>query len=226
MTTAAEHPDPPPEAQLIQMSTAYWASNIVYAAAKLGLADQLAGGPKSAAELAVPMGLHARALHRLMRTLASLGVLTERDGQRFALTAVGEALKSDAAGCARATVLMMGDPRFAGCLADLVHSVQTGEPAFSKLNGMPVFAYLAKDPELASLFSQTMMGVHGPEPAAVAASYDFSRFKTVVDVGGSTVICSRRYSHAILDRAASCLTFPMSSPRRRPFSERRACSIA
>jgi len=59
---------PPPHAQLIQMGTAYWISKVVYAAAKLGLADQLAAGPRSAAELAGPTRTHAPSLHRLMRT--------------------------------------------------------------------------------------------------------------------------------------------------------------
>ena len=67
----------PPHAQLIQMGTAYWVSCTVYAAAKLGLADHLAGERKSAAELAGPTPTHAPTLHRLMRTLASLGILTE-----------------------------------------------------------------------------------------------------------------------------------------------------
>jgi hypothetical protein len=51
---------------------------------------------------------------------------------------------------------------------------------------MPAFDYLAKHPDEASLFSQTMVGLHGPETPAVAAAYDFSRFKTIVDVGGAT----------------------------------------
>ena len=92
----------PPHAQLIQMVTAYWVSRVVYAAAKLGLADQLATGPKSAAELAGPTRTHAPSLHRLMRTLASLGILTEREAQRFALTPLGEALRTGAPGSARA----------------------------------------------------------------------------------------------------------------------------
>ena len=87
---------PPLHAQLIHMGTSYWISAIVYAAAKLGLADQLAAGPKSAAELAGPARVHAPSLHRLMRTLASLGILTEGDEQRFALTPLGEALKTGA----------------------------------------------------------------------------------------------------------------------------------
>src|SRR5262245_64108206 len=96
-----EQPKPaelPPHAQIIQMATAYWVSRIVYAAAKLDLADRLAAGPRTAAELAAETRMHAPSLHRLMRTLASLGVLTERDGKRFALTPLGEALRKGAPG--------------------------------------------------------------------------------------------------------------------------------
>ena len=88
----------PPHAQLIQMAR-HWVSRTVYAAAKLGLADHLAKGPKSAAELAGPTGTHAPSLHRLMRTLASLGILTEAP-QDFSLTPLGEALKTGAPGSA------------------------------------------------------------------------------------------------------------------------------
>jgi O-methyltransferase domain len=51
---------------------------------------------------------------------------------------------------------------------------------------MPVFDYLAQHPDEASLFSETMIGIHGEEPRAVAEAYDFSVFGTVVDVGGAT----------------------------------------
>ena len=51
---------------------------------------------------------------------------------------------------------------------------------------MPIFDWLAKHPEEASLFSETMVSFHGAEPAAVAAAYDFSRLTTIVDVGGAT----------------------------------------
>ena len=50
---------------------------------------------------------------------------------------------------------------------------------------MPLFDCFAKHPEAASLFNETMIGFHGQEPPAVAAAYDFSTFKTIVDVGGN-----------------------------------------
>jgi O-methyltransferase domain/Dimerisation domain len=176
----------PPHIQLIQMGRAFVVSRTVYAAAKLGLADQLAPGPKSAAELAGPMNVHAPSLYRLMRTLASLGILTERPEQRFALTNLGEALKTGAPGSARSSVILFGSPWSQSGWDNLVYSVQTGKAGFEKAQGVAFFDYLAEHPDDASLFSETMVGLHNQEPPAVAAAYDFSTFKTIVDVGGAT----------------------------------------
>jgi len=175
----------PPHVQLIQMGTAAWVNAVVFAAAKIGLADQLAAGPKNAAELAGPMRMHAPSLHRLMRTLASLGILTERDAQRFALTPTGEALKTGAPGSARATVIAFGGAFWRGW-EQIVYSLETGNTGFDKAHGMPLFEYLKQHPAEASDFSEAMVGFHGEEPPAVAEAYDFSGFKTVVDVGGAT----------------------------------------
>jgi hypothetical protein len=69
---------------------------------------------------------------------------------------------------------------------NIMHSLETGRTGFEKAMGMPAFDYLARHPEEASLFSETMVGFHGAEPAAVAEAYDFSGAGTVVDVGGAT----------------------------------------
>ena len=168
------------------MATASWVSAVVYAAAKLGIADHLAAGAKSAAELAGATNTHAPSLHRLMRTLAGLGILTEREQQRFALTPLGEALKTGAPGSARSTLIAFCGPAFWHSWEEIIYSLQTGKTAFEKACGMPVFEYLAQHPEDASHFSEAMVGFHGSEPPAVAAAYDFSGVKTVVDVGGAT----------------------------------------
>lgn len=176
----------PPHAQLIQMGTASWISAIVYAAAKLGIADHLAAGPRSAVELAGTTRTHAPSLYRLMRTLAGLGILTERDGQRFALTPLGEALKAGAPGSARATLMAFCGPAFWHSWEEILYSLETGKTGFEKACGMPLFEYLAQHPEEASYFSEAMVGFHGAEPPAVARAYDFSGTKTLVDVGGAT----------------------------------------
>jgi len=161
-------------------------SRIVYVAAKLSLADHLAKGPKSADELAGPTGTHAPSLYRLMRTLANLGILTEDGTHRFALTTLGEALKTGATGSARATILTLASDWMSRGLEQLLYSVQSGKSGFEQSLGMPIFDWLATHPEEASMFSETMVGIHGAEPPAVAAAYDFSGSTTIVDVGGAT----------------------------------------
>lgn len=175
----------PAHVQLIEMGNAFIASRLIFAAARLGLADQLSPNPKSAAEIAGTVGVKAEFLHRLMRSLAGLGVLTEKPGQKFALTALGEALRSDAPGSARATILSFGNWG-AKSFQEIMHTLETGGTGMLKAFNARLFDYLAANPEAASDFSETMVGFHGAEPPAVAEAYDFSQFETIVDVGGAT----------------------------------------
>ena len=176
----------PPHAQLVHMGTAHWVSHILYVAAKLSLADHLAKGSKGADELASATNTHAPSLGRFLRTLAHLGLVTEDGAGRFALTQLGEALKTGATGAARAAILTLASPWMTGGWEHLLESVQTGKPGLERALGMPIFDWLAKHPEEASLFSETMVSFHGAEPAAVAEAYDFSGMKTIIDVGGAT----------------------------------------
>src|SRR5712691_8152522 len=130
---------PPAHVQLIQMGTAYWVSRVVYAAARFGLADRLAGGPKSAAELAEPTQTHAPSLHRVMRALAGLGVLSEDDSHRFALTPLGEALKTGAPGSARSTILALAGEWWWRGWEQFDFSLATGGTGMQKTFGMSVF---------------------------------------------------------------------------------------
>ena len=146
----------PPHAQLIQMATAYMTSRIVYVAAKLGLADHLANGPKSAEALAGANRGPCTSLYRLMRTLPSLGILTEDATRQFALTPLGEALQTGAPGSAHPTILTFAGDWWWRGWEQLLYSVETGKSAFERSLGMPIFDWLAQNPEEASLFSQTL----------------------------------------------------------------------
>lgn len=136
----------PPHAQLIQMGAASWISAVVYAAAKLGIADHLGAGPRSAVELAATTRTHAPSLHRFMRTLAGLGILTERNAQRFALTPLGEALKTGAPGSARSTLIAFCGPAFWHSWEEILYSLETGKTGFERAWGMPLFEYLRSIP--------------------------------------------------------------------------------
>ena len=72
-----------PGQELFRVIFCYKSTQAPYPAAKLGIADQLARGPKSAAELAKKVGADLKALFRLMRHLAALGIFTRDESRRF-----------------------------------------------------------------------------------------------------------------------------------------------
>jgi hypothetical protein len=183
---AETSPAVPPHVEMIRMATGYWISSLIYTAAKTGLADHLADGPRSAADLSEPTGALPRPLHRYMRTLASFGVLEQHEDDTFSLTELGATLKNGAPGSARSTVLTMASPWMWQAFGEFQHSLATGTPAIEKVLGMNLFEYLTQHPDEAALFSESMVGIHGGEPPAVAAAYDFSTVGTIIDVGGAT----------------------------------------
>ena len=176
----------PPHARLMEMVMAQWTSRLLHLTVQMELADRLAEGSRTAEELAQSTAANAHALYRVMRTLASLGLFTEDSAHRFSLTPLSEALRSGIPGSFRSAVLLLGRDTSAMSLNHLLYSVQTGKSGFEKAFGMPFFEWLATHPAQASMFSESMVSFHGAEPAAVATAYDFSQFKTVVDVGGAT----------------------------------------
>ncbi|MDB5391288.1 MAG: methylase RsmC [Planctomycetaceae bacterium] len=173
----------PPPAQLAQLMFGFWASQAVYVAAKLDLAGLIKDGSKNADELAQATSTHAHSLYRLLRMLASLGVLAEDSASRFSLTAVGQCLRENVPGSQRALALMAGEEHYQSW-GDLMYSIQTGLPAFDKLYGQPIFDWLSQHPEQAAIFDQAMVSVHGRETAAMLDAYDFKGIKTLADVGG------------------------------------------
>lgn len=185
-TTDDTHTAAPPHVRLIQMATGYWVSRMIYAAAHLGLADYLAAGPAGAAELAGATGTDPLSLRRLMRALASVGVLSEHADHRFALTPLGEALRSGAPGSARATVLALAGDYWWRGWERFLYCLETGRTAMEKEFGMTIFEYLAGHPQEASYFNEAMIGFHGDEPQAVASAYSPAGGDTIVDVGGGT----------------------------------------
>jgi O-methyltransferase domain/Dimerisation domain len=182
--TASTTSTPPAPAVLLQMMTGYWVSQAVYIAAKLGLADLLVDGPRSAEELAAASHSHAPSLYRLLRALASVGVFTEASPGAFALTPLAALLRSGTPDSMRALAITYNEEMYRAW-AEMLHSVQTGETAFDHQFGMPVFQYFAAHPEADRVFNEAMTGYTSQLASAVPEVYDFTMFGTVVDVGGS-----------------------------------------
>ena len=171
--------DPNLKDQLARLVNGYWYTQTIYVAAKLGIADLLKDGPRSAEELAPTTGTNPRALYRLLRALASIGIFAEDQG-RFMLTPLAECLLDPAT---KAMVTMRGEFQYRAW-GELLYSVQTGESAFEKQHGKPIFDYFTENPEAGNLFDQAMTGVHGRETEAMLEAYDFTGIGTLADIGG------------------------------------------
>ncbi len=188
MATQAQLTKPthlPPRLVLVQMLTGYRVSQAIYVAAKLGITDLLRNDPQPCAELAKATGTHAPSLCRLLRLLASAGVFAEQEDGRFALTPIGECLRADVPGSFRSVALFLAGPTTINRMwSDLLFSVQTGETAFDHVFGVGPFQYFAQHPEEAAIFNEAMASMTTQIATAVPSAYDFSSFRTIVDVGG------------------------------------------
>lgn len=171
---------------LLQLCMGLRASQALYAAAKLGIADCLAERPMGSADLAAATSTDAPSMRRLMRALSALGVFAEEEPDCFVLTPVGEHLRIGVAASLRASVLFLtGEVRWR-CWSDLLGSVRTGAAAAERVLGMQIFDYYAAHPEESAIHDQAMAGMSAAASAAVLDAYDFSRLRCVVDVGGGT----------------------------------------
>jgi predicted transcriptional regulator len=101
----------PPPAAMMEMIIAAWTAQAITAVADLGIADALAKGPLSAAELAAAVDANADTVSRLLRALISRGVFRQlRDG-RYDLTPLGETLRTDGDVSLRAFARFLGSPQ-------------------------------------------------------------------------------------------------------------------
>lgn len=175
-------PEPSVQDQVARLASGYWHTQAIYVAAKLGIADALAGGPRSADELASSTGTNPRALYRLLRALASVGIFAEDDRHCFALTPMAECLRGDVSGSVRSLCIIRGEWQYEAW-GRLLHSVRTGQSGFETVYGTPLFDFLAENPDKGKLFDEAMTGVHGRETAAMLDAYDFSGIGVLADVG-------------------------------------------
>jgi hypothetical protein len=162
--------------------TGYAVSQMVYVAWRLGLADLLTEGPRSADDLAELTHADRSTLRRIMRGLVAVGVLRQTGRGLFELSEVGEYLRKDFPGslgvmavCSEESYLAWGH---------LLHTATTGETAFDHVFGVDRYQYLQQNREAAGSFNLAMAGLSTQMADALIAAYDFSRVTRVVDVDG------------------------------------------
>jgi len=177
-------PDTPDlKTQINQLIRGYWTTQAIYVVAELRVPDLLADGPKTPQELASKAGANPDLLYRVMRALASIGIFSEDEAGRFALTPLAETLRSEPHGGQQAYAMLHGRELYQSW-GKLLDSVRTGTPAFENAFGTSAFDYLSQHPERGAVFDKAMTGHHGAETIPMLDAYDFSGFKEIVDVGG------------------------------------------
>jgi hypothetical protein len=171
-----------PRQEFFSLTQGYKTTQALYVAAKLGVADHLQHGPRRAEEIAKEVGANPKALFRLMRHLAAIGIFTQDESGKFGLTPLGELLRTDNPESMRYGAIYAGEEAYQAT-GNLLHSVRTGETAFNHLYGKGHFDFLAEHPDASSTFNkamaQSLRRLKNP-----VESYEYSGKRLIVDVGG------------------------------------------
>ena len=183
---------PSPQAVLRQMVQGFMPAKSLQVAAELGIADLIAEKPKSADQLSTILGVHSESLYRLLRALTSLGIFKEISHNQFENTPLSEAFRTNVPGSMRDYLIFYPDDPFMLAVTKLLDVVKTGKPSFKDANGCEQWEYFQRHRESAERFNKGMAARTSQVISALLESYDFSQFKTLIDVGGGlgTVLAS------------------------------------
>jgi O-methyltransferase domain/Dimerisation domain len=173
-------------AALRQIALGLRASQALYVAAKLNIADHLAQGPLDADKLSKVAEVDAAAVGRVMRALCSLDVFAQSPTGKFSLNSTAELLRSDVPDSYRAAVLFsVGEVRWR-CWSDLLGTVRAGGGGAERTLGMSLFDFYAAHPEESQIHDQSMRATSVAQVAAIVGAFGFSQAGVVIDVGGGT----------------------------------------
>jgi SAM-dependent methyltransferase len=176
----------PPQFSLLDIVAGRWRADALAALARLGVAEAMAAGPRTAAELAAELQLDPDALHRVLRALAREGLLDE-DGARFALNAYTRPLLRDHPNSLRNMVMEIAAPQNTACWARLPDAIRTGEATWQAAHGGEhMWEWLERHPEAHTVFHEAMRELTREGAPSFARAYPFGDHDSVVDLGGGT----------------------------------------
>jgi hypothetical protein len=209
--------DPKP---ILDVGFGFWSSKALLSAVELGVFSELANGPRTRDELGAALALHPRGSMDLFDTLVALGFL-ERDGNgeraRYRNTKLTDHFLDRAKPTYIGGMLEMLEARLYRYWGDLTEALRTGKPQNEiKHTGAPMFATLYSDPARLEQFMGAMQGISLPNFEALAEKFDFSRYKTLCDVGGANALLSR----TIAARHANLVCTSWDLPEVAPIAQR------
>jgi predicted O-methyltransferase YrrM len=181
-------------ARIMEVGMAFWPAKTLLSALELGLFTNLSDGAMTGAELQAALGLHRRANPDFFDTLVALRLL-ERDGDgpdaRYRNTRETAAFLDKGSPHYMAGFLEMANARLYPFWGDLTEALRTGKPQNETKRGRAsMFEELYSKPERLEQFMEAMAGISVGNFKALAAKFDFSRYKTLCDVGGANGILS------------------------------------
>lgn len=176
---------PAPPQVLMQMIMGGWAMQAIGSLARLRVPDALAGGPTTVGVAAERARVEPAALHRVLRAAAMLGVVKETASRTYALTPVGELLRSDVPGSMRALFDAETAPGHWLPWMRLDDCIRTGRTHAEDALGTDVWSYYAAHPEEGRAFSEGMSGMSVMAIGAIEQAYEPPVASRIVDVGGA-----------------------------------------
>ena len=176
-----------PRAVIWDLLRAQWRFSGLYAFVQLDLAGYLGDGPLTIRELAQRCGADEMALFRLMRTAASMGIVstvTAEDGPAvYALTAAGHTLRGDVDRSMRSVAIIQGIPAFLDAMGSLADAVRSGRSGFAAQYGS-FYGFLKLHPDIRQHFNTFMVSRSRAMAEAVVDAYDFTGIPEIADIGG------------------------------------------
>lgn len=160
------------------------AAKTILAATELGIIDSLAERAQTVDELAKNLTVEAGSLHRILLTLSSLGVVSQKPGEVFGLGDLGRPLRRDSETSVRELVRLMAGPEVSRGWDQLAASVRTGQPGWTLAHGMTWIDYYAQNQEAVTIFNLAMAETSKGSASGIVKVADLSRFNTVADLGG------------------------------------------
>jgi SAM-dependent methyltransferase len=208
---AADH-----AAELLDLIEAKWTTQAIGVAAELAIPDLIAAGTADLAALARASGCHADSLRRLMRALTSLGLSAEVVPGRYALTPLGELLRSDGEPSLRAWA-RWGARHHWQPWGELLETVRSGANARARAGEKSGYTHIGSDAARAATFNQAMVEISSLVAAAVACAHDFSSVRRVADIGGGygALLCGLLSRHGHLEGVLFDLPHAMAGARAR-----------
>jgi len=171
--------------KLLDLIQSHRVTGVIYVAARLGIADLLAEGPKSLDEIVKATGADRTALARLLTALSTIGICTRVEQGRYALGESGTALAGTASPSCKAWAIFEGE-MLSKSWSGMLETIMTGNTAAQLLGVNSSFDLMARTPENVRIFNAAMADLTALVTADLLAAYDFSRVSHLMDVGGGS----------------------------------------